>query len=115
MSADVLETIGKTQVDDFAKDWRKAPDDKCWWFNSRAQQLETELLATYRTTVILTKEMEDLGEIAKSWEAMVSTCKKAVAELQQLIEVHPDCNAEVYRDGILDLGARCLRLKELHS
>jgi hypothetical protein len=114
MTAAIQES-GKVSISEFARNIREMTTDGSWQFHESAKRLETEVITLFRTTVIATKSMESLDDIAAAWAGMVKICSDAVEQLSSLISQHPDSSAEVYRDRLIDLGSRCQRFQRLHS
>jgi hypothetical protein len=110
-----IEELGHAALDDFTRRLAEVPADNQWRFHDEARRLETEVLMLFKATVIGTKKMASLGDIAKAWSEMVAVCGKAIAALSLLVKEHPDCNAEVYHDRLIALGAKCQRFQKLHS
>jgi hypothetical protein len=112
---ETIEELGTSAVDDFKRRVAEIPNNDRWRFHDEARRLETELLMVFKATVIETKKMESLDDIANAWSDMLAICSKANAALAELVKAHPDSNATVYHDRLIALGARCQRFQTLHS
>jgi len=112
---ETIEQLGLSSVDDFSRRIAEIQPNAQWQLHDEARRLETEVLMVYKATVIETKKMEGLDEIARAWGEMGAICAKAVAALSTLVKAHPDSTASVYRDRLIALGARCQRFQTLHS
>jgi len=112
---ETIEQLGLSSVDDFSRRIAEIQPNAQWQLHDEARRLETEVLMVYKATVIETKKMEGLDEIARAWGEMGAICAKAVAALSTLVKKNPDSTASVYRDRLIALGARCQRFQTLHS
>jgi hypothetical protein len=112
---ETIEELGVSAVDDFLRRIVDIPPNAHWQFHDEARRLETEVPMVYKATVIETKKLESLEEIARAWAEMGRICGKTITALSALVKDRPDSNAAVYHDRLVALGARCQRFQTLHS
>ena len=110
-----LSELGKSVGSEFERRIAVIPKDLCAAFRAEARNLETELLFFYRAVAMCAKRTEDLGMVSSLWAVMVRTCDKSLTQLAQLTKEHPACRADDYYDRVLDLRAKCERLRQMHA
>jgi hypothetical protein len=106
--------ISEAALHDFDRRIDQIPEDSCVQFNQAASNLETELKHSYRFVATMARELEDLDEITRLWDAFVLMCDGYAERLQRLHRAHPICGAGYYYDRVLDLRNKSVRLAELH-
>lgn len=111
----MFEELGELAVADFDREISGIPADLCAPFFESANRLEAGLLSIYRTVTLCQRDVDDLGQVAQYWKAMVNVCDASLLKLSALIKAHPLCNAEHFHDRILDLRNKCQRLYQMHS
>ena len=107
--------VGLSLVSAFERRVAALPKDLCAPFREEARSLETELLFFYRMITMCAKRTEDLSAVSSLWAVVVRTCDKSLTQLADLTKQHPACQANDYYDRILDLRAKCERLREMHA
>jgi len=102
-------------VADFDRQVAALPDELCVPFHIQARDLETQLLTVYKMVVTLARKSTDLDQIAAWWKSMADMCDDSISRLGQLDQRHPGCGADSYRDRLVELKNKCLRLQQMHS
>jgi hypothetical protein len=110
-----LQELGRTALEDFERRLVSLPEDLCAPFHDEARQLETELLFLYRATVLCVRREPDIDKVGARWAEMVRLCRDFLTKLKKLGDQHPGCGAGIYYDRVLDLRAKCERLREMHQ
>ncbi len=110
-----LETLSSETLKFFDDQIAAIPQDACSPFYVAAGRLESQLLMLYRMVVLCTKKEDDLDKVALWWSGMVTLCDQFAVKLETLIEKHPQCGVEIYRDRFLDVRNTCKRLQNLHA
>ena len=110
-----LRTMSTESLRSFDDQVASIPQDACTPFYVAAGRLESELLVFYRLVVLCSKKEEDLDKVAQWWEAMVGLCDEFAARLETLVQQHPHCGVEIYRDRFLDVRNTCKRFQTLHA
>jgi hypothetical protein len=106
--------ISESALQDFDRKIIKIPEDSCVQFNQAASNLEAELRHSYRFVATMARELEDLDEITRLWDAFVLMCDQYAERLHGLHKAHPICGAGYYYDRVLDLRNKSQRLADLH-
>jgi hypothetical protein len=88
--------------------------ESCLQFNLAASTLEAELKQSYRFMASMARQLEDLDQIARLWDAFVVMCDKYAEKLRSLDQAHPFCGADQFYDRVLDLRNKSQRLADLH-
>ena len=108
--------LGRVSLEDSKRRIALIPPDLCLPFHQEARQLETDLVLIYRVAVLhVRKAGDDMDRVACIWKDMAMFCDETLKEISGLIEKHPDCDGDQYRDRILDLRNKCQRLQKMHS
>ena len=102
-------------VAEFERRIAAIPKDMCAPFHAEARQLETQLLTVYQMVAKITKNVDDLPQVAQMWKTVVFMCDAFSLRLGDVVKKHPDCGADSYYDHVLDLRNKCLRLQMMHS
>lgn len=102
-------------VSDFEGDLREIPGELCAPFYESAHRLETAILTIFRHVSLCTKDEDDVDTVAQYWLAMKGICDAGLTRLADLISRHPDCNAGIISDRLLDLRNKCQRLYQMHA
>ena len=110
-----LRNLGDEMLANFERRVAAIPADLCAPFHTEARQLETELLIIYKFVALAARREEDLNQIAKGWQLMVTVCDESAKRLNILMQQHPYCGADAYYDRVLDLRNKCQRLQQMHS
>ena len=110
-----LQGIGNSMVADFERKIALIPKEMCAPFHHEARQLETQLLTVYQMVAQMTRNVDDLDQIASLWERVVLMCDAFAERLSALVKQHPQCGAGSYYDRVLDLRNKCLRLQTMHA
>jgi hypothetical protein len=99
----------------FEKQIAAIPQEACAPFYVAAGRLESQLLVLYEMVVLCTKKEDDLDKVAAWWGGMVHICDEFTSHLEGLIQDHPTCGVDYYRDRFLDVRNTCKRIQELHA
>jgi hypothetical protein len=110
-----IQALGAEMLRGFDRRVAGIPADLCAPFHYEARNLETELLMTYRVAALVVRKEMDLDKIASIWAEMVSLCDTSAKRLGALVVQHPNCNADIYYDRVLELRNKCQRLRMMHS
>ena len=110
-----FEELGDSMLNGFDKRVASLPPDMCLPFHEEARQLEIEILGIHKLVVLGARREDNLSGVALLWELMVNLCDASTQRLVKLVELHPQCGAQIYYDRLLDLRNKCQRLQLMHS
>lgn len=110
-----LEELSTDSLQSFERQVALIPSELCAPFYVAAGCLESQLLILYRMVVLCAKKEDDLDKVALLWNSMARVCDEFTMHLEGLVQQHPHCGAEYYRDRFLDVRNTCKRLQELHN
>ena len=113
-SSDFAE-LGTSAVKEFQRRVHNLSDDLCAPFHDEARCLETEILSFYKVAALHAKRADNLDQVASVWQTMARICDDAAKEIEALHKKHPECGAGSYRDKLIDLRNKCLRLQQMHQ
>src|SRR5436190_19212797 len=89
-----LQEIGDSMVAAFEGRIAAIPKDMCAPFHAEARQLETQLLTVYQMVAKITKNVDDLSQVAKMWKTVVLVGDASSLRLGAVVRKHPVCGAD---------------------
>jgi len=107
--------VGMAFLDEFDRDYGSLDKDLCGPFNQEASRIEAKMVTIYGMVAKTARSTESVEEVGKLWRMMADLCEGAERRLARLLEDHPGCNAEPFRDSVAQMRNKCLRLAQMHS